>query len=1125
MEFRKLFENDYAGYEVILNSLVKPVFGEKIKERNQDIEIESQDAKSIKNMKIFASLGGAFPINFVDVTIKDNVKLEHNRVTVQRCVRKIMLELSSALIFFHYENTANTSWRITFVNKGEKATDSTNPKRYTYLCGKKLSCRTCSERFSVLQSEIACGKKVLDELMVNAFSVETVSNEFFEEYKAFYEDFVQYITGSRYVKKGNKYEKTVIHKPNTVIFREFLKRTNDNEEDGQKLVRDYIKKMMGRLVFLQFLQKKKWMGVEFNDDDWVTGDSNFIYSLFINSSNDEQNKFLDTVLEPLFFGMLNTPKEERKQRFKNEGWNLELLDRFKKIPYLNGGLFAKDELDEIKIKFPKEMFCNFGKEDVIRKFLGNNEKYDYKASSGLLDFFNRYNFTIDESDPNDVEVGVDPEMLGKIFENLLEDNKDKGAFYTPKEIVNYMCRESLLQYLITEVKDIDEKDLRTFVETQNLSEKIDSEKKNALIKALEEVKICDPAVGSGAFPMGLLNLLFACRHSLVGEEKMSRAEIKMHIVQNSIYGVDIEKGAVDIARLRFWLSIVVDAEKPEPLPNLDYKIMQGNSLLESYKGTDLSHLLTHETTELFDADTDKIQSLQKAINEYYLPEDHKAKEKIEKQIKETVLSILTDRYPDPKIFKDLKELDLKANTNFFLWHTWFSDVFNRPEKNGFDIVIGNPPYIKEYENKDAFNHFRDSSPYYMGKMDLWYGFACHSLDLLCNKGHVCFIAHNNWTTSKGAKLLRKKVINDSKIIQLLDFNTYMVFENASIQTMIMLFEKNNTENNYVFDYRTLQENSVKQDMLELLKKHKTDKTNYLNPKINRQNLAGKLLTFSGNEAIFEKIANEKVYLDDKEATNGIHTHHDFVNKKIHNSFPQLPLGKGIFVLTDDELKSMKLSKNEMNLIKPYFISDEISRYYTDKKNENWIIYTTSDFKDGVEIKKYQKIKEHLDSVKLAITSDNKPYGLHRAREEHFFKGEKIISQRKCVEKPVFSYNNFDCYVPAMYYIIQTSRWNMKFLTGVLNSKLIAFWLKNKGKMQGSNYQVDKEPLLSIPLPNPKNILEAQQQKIIAIVDQILAIKKSDSSADTTALESQIDQLVYKLYNLTDEEIKIVEEKK
>ena len=192
-------------------------------------------------------------------------------------------------------------------------------------------------------------------------------------------------------------------------------------------------------------------------------------------------------------------------------------------------------------------------------------------------------------------------------------------------------------------------------------------------------------------------------------------------------------------------------------------------------------------------------------------------------------------------------------------------------------MIGNPPYIKEYTNKAAFDGFRENSPYYMGKMDLWYGFACHGLDLLRGNGLLCFIAQNNWTTSSGAKLMRKKVITDSKIKQMLDFNTYMVFENADIQTMVMLFERNNIVDNYYFDYRTLLAPSQKEDMLSLLEKQKTANTKYLTPKIKRNVYADKLLTFSENYSIFEKIATGKSYLQDDEVAQGIVPNPDVVN--------------------------------------------------------------------------------------------------------------------------------------------------------------------------------------------------------------------------------------------------------
>ena len=443
----------------------------------------------------------------------------------------------------------------------------------------------------------------------------------------------------------------------------------------------------------------------------------------------------------------------------------------------------------------------------------------------------------------------------------------------------------------------------------------------------------------------------------------------------------------------------------------------------------------------------------------------------------------------------------------------------RPSKEGFDIVIGNPPYVKEYVNRHAFDGFRETSPYYMGKMDLWYGFACHGIDLLCQSGHLCFIAQNNWTTSAGAKKMRNKIVEDACILQMIDFNTYMVFENADIQTMIMLFEKNQTADNYGLDYRIMTEDATKEDMLALLNRQICRNT-YRIQKFSRTNYANKLFTFSENDVIFEKISENKVFLQDDEIAQGIVFPQDFLDKKgaakLEN---RLPIGSGIFGLSNDEKDKLNLSDNEKSIIKPYFTTEQIGRYYTIPSNSKWLIYTDSSFKRANSMDDYPHIKAHLDQFIDIFTSDNKPYGLHRSRKEKFFQGEKIISLRKCVERPCFSYSDFDCYVTQTFFSIKTTRWNMKFLTGVLNSKLVAFWLRHKGKMQGSNYQVDKEPLQGIPLPL---IDLSLQQPIIDLVDAILTKKKQSPQADILDLENTIDYHVYNLYGLSDNEIKIVE---
>jgi adenine-specific DNA-methyltransferase len=456
---------------------------------------------------------------------------------------------------------------------------------------------------------------------------------------------------------------------------------------------------------------------------------------------------------------------------------------------------------------------------------------------------------------------------------------------------------------------------------------------------------------------------------------------------------------------------------------------------------------------------------------------------------------------------------------------WFDPEWMFGVVEGFDIVIGNPPYIKEYTNRKAFDGLRDS-PYYQGKMDIWYFFACKGIDLLKDKGILTFIAQNNWGTNYGASKMRNKVVKECKILQLLDFGPYFIFGSSDIQTMIMIFQKSSKPNEYSFDLRRIiGKKPVYKDVTDLLNKIPNPNNEYLNPIINRNKYLNKPLTFSKTdiETILNKVEeNGRERLYENEITNGIHSHHDKVSKDMLKKLGQsFKVGDGIFVLSNEEKNNIPFTEKELELIKPYYTSNELKKYYGNRKNSEWLIYTDSRFKNLAAIKPYPNIKKHLDKFQTVITSDNKPYGLHRARDERFFKGEKIIALRKCVEL-TFTYTDFDCYVSAAFYVIKTNRFNLKYLTGILNSKLITFWLKHRGKLQGSNFQIDKEPLLNLPLPplTPQNQPIANQ--IITLVDQILSAKKQNPEADTSQLEIKIDQLVYKLYNLTEDEIEIIE---
>ena len=386
-------------------------------------------------------------------------------------------------------------------------------------------------------------------------------------------------------------------------------------------------------------------------------------------------------------------------------------------------------------------------------------------------------------------------MLGKIFESLLEDNKAKGAFYTPKEIVRYMCKESLIAYLVSSVEtrhgtslQDDNKGkacVRAFVEQHEMQPELEPFR-DTFLNALREVKICDPAIGSGAFPMGLLNELWRCREAL--GTQMSRLELKKEIIENNIYGVDIERGAIDIARLRFWLSIVVDSEKAEPLPNFDYKFMQGNSLIESYGGFDLSRIAgktvgrpSTSTQYVIGLDSDLSQkNLQRLLREYFSVTDHQKKATMRHAINAEVKTLIRESVGGtPTFLAKLEQLDPSANQEFFLWHTWFKDIF---DGGGFDIVIGNPPYVVVEANGKYRNYETESS------LDLYAYFYERAVKLLKSNGIIAFITSSLFVKGLKYTSLRSFLENNVTVVAF-RIEGDAVFENAGIPTATFIAQK------------------------------------------------------------------------------------------------------------------------------------------------------------------------------------------------------------------------------------------------------------------------------------------------------------------------------------------------
>lgn len=947
-----------------------------------------------------------------------------------------------------------TNWRLSLICDLKE--DATSTKRFTYVFGdEKAFYKTPILRFESLRTK---ANEFLE--IKKAFSVEALSDDFFDEYRKQYAEFVKFLTGKEYVKKGNKWVEQETGEPDVQYFTSF--------KEDDKLVRDYIKKMMGRIVFLYFLQSK----------GWLAGNLHYMHDLFYDASDEVKGDFLDKVLEPMFFGLLNTKPEDRSSAPLVNGVGVKYIPNADEIPYLNGGLFQQEKIDEVESVFPAGMF------------------------QSLFDFFDSYNFTIDENDPNDAEVGVDPEMLGKIFENLLEDNKDKGAFYTPKEIVRYMCQESLTAYLQTGIDDAEVKEhIANFVKTNDVEELggASSELAMSIDQKLIDVKICDPAIGSGAFPMGLLRELYACRKSIEIFEEDNAADIKRHIIQNNIYGVDIEKGAVDIARLRFWLALIIDEKEPMPLPNLDFKIMQGNSLLESYKGVDLDvtskKLKTGKDTKktrgvlsLGFEETDVQKTIQDLVKSYFSITDHtlraQRRQQIDKYVKDYI-KVCAEGNHEVQDAVDALEI---PNDQFFLWHTYFADVF---EQGGFDIVIGNPPYVNvEGISVEDKKIYKDTFTCFEKRADLFSLFLEMALTKLASVSAVVTyiipsIIHSNLSYKK-----LRNLFLDNKWLSEVCYTGGKVFHAPTVDTTILRFCKRGNKKiilKNAVDFENQQVSSVPSDYFSLF-----------------QNLIS--ISDQKNNDLMGKLFN-----------------HDFPRLDENFSvFQGIVTGNNPAFIFDSEAEALS-NGIDKELLHPLCHGRDIERYAV-RSRERRILYLNN----SVNIESYPNTETWLAAFKDALAKRREAkngaiqwYSLQwpRVKSELDLK-EKILVQntrnealktRLCAvldDKSVYGSQGVNFIIPNDVHA------SLRYLLGILDSTLINYLFATKFL----NLAIKAEYLKQLRIPIPSAAILKQLE---SLVSKVLELKKVNIEADTTSLEYQIDFLVYHLYGLTYDEVLIV----
>ncbi len=1048
------------------------------------------------------------------------------RVGLSKDFFRLMANYGSkrALAIFHSPKSPNYRLSLATIDlslEGSKIKrEYSNPRRFSFFLGPDAKVHTPSD-FLIKKGRV----KDFEDLQ-NRFSIEVVNKEFYKEIANWY----------FWALKNVKFPDDA-----------------EAEKNGKEIS---VIRLITRLIFIWFMKVRKLVPKELFDENSL---KDILTDPKLNNDN-----YYKAILQNLFFATLNTKQEERRFTSKKKGYkgfsqdfgnhnvyryeelfkdSEEVIEKyFMPIPFLNGGLFecldyktkTRDERKYIdgftstksqQPVVPNFLFFNDDKEIDLNKDYGTtNKKYNVR---GLINTLSLYNFTIDESDPNDADVALDPELLGKVFENLLASynpetantaRKSTGSYYTPRPIVDYMVDESLKQYFKThiETEDIDNK-LKILFSGEDQSNPFDATLTKKLVYLIDSLRVVDPAVGSGAFPMRILNRLVFLLHKLdpdnslwkqsqidgikksVKDVTLQRKFIeeterkfkeknpnygrKLYLIEKCIYGVDIQQIAVEIAKLRFFISLLVDEKvengEIEPLPNLDFKLMQGNSLISSFAGIDFSTKPQNDD-ELFDFDEkykQLIEEFEELKSQYQNEPDVHKKRKLRDDIDTKLLEIFDEKlkqhYPQlndleskyggrkeiieaekKKIFKkigidiDQAQQDLIAFTDgrkqkdFFLWDVYFAEVF--AEKDGFDIVIGNPPYgnnLSSTEIKFLEDRFIENS--FPNKNSVIY-FIFIADSLIHISGINSFIVPKSLSYSQGwsacARFLLPNIIGF--------YDTGKSFENVLLEMVVFLKKKGDVFSNYktgVFECEKFNEYGF-------IEKHIYDHYKVLltAQSSSELNLLLKILVNSSNSW-------------------------------------------GDYVIIKRGLNWQ--SKVESNKGKtPIYRGAQLRKYYLEKPS------------DFISLDKFDK-KEYSYQFKpkilnqLAVAHLKNPY-------PHFY-------LQACID-----FDNLLVFETISCSFLKKGEIDLKFLLSINNSKLFA-WLLYKfvynNAIRSTRY--DEQYASKIPCPN---LCRTNQKPFILLVDQILTLKKQNPKADTQHLEDQIDIMVYKLYNLTYEEVKIID---
>jgi hypothetical protein len=1056
-----------SNYEKFVRDLLKRV--EIIPDNHFDVPSQYHDYVKMYRLHGYFkdSEGGKLAIISAKVHENSNARTAQRNFISWLLSKGDLNSYNAALVAFY--DGVRTNWKLSYVsvdvalNENGIQFEYKPAKRFSFLVGEGEPVRTYTKQLTSI-FEVKQAPKLQD--LYIAFSVNKVTKDFYEEYYKKYHEFKLHL-------ESNESFQIEAHR---IGYRE-----------TKTFATIFAKKTLGQIVFLYFIQKKGWLGVELGHA-WGTGNKRY---LFDQTEKYKSKNFFNEFLEPLFYSGLN------QKRPNDEFFGVQ-------IPFLNGGLFHPlENYDWKKTDF-----------SIPNDFWFNNSEI------GFLDILNQYNFTIYESDPDEQEIAIDPEMLGRIFESLLDvdERQDKGAFYTPRTIVHYMCVESLARSISKELAIDYNSILNYILYNDALKEKETIEKCADIIdEYIANLAIVDPAVGSGAFLVGMLNEIVKLRLNLskymFDKKSRDKYTLKKHAIQNTLYGVDIEADAIEIAKLRLWLSLVVDQElmqdeSPKPLPNLAFSLRVGNSLVDKFEGTQLwtpkwkkkkvseqmDFFTYDETAPLFD-------NIKNQRNQYFVSTDEAEKIQLQNEIEESFFKLIRIELSAKKkqnLYAEILEMKKNKTKPYFLWDLEFSKVFE--EKGGFDIVIANPPYIQlQKDGGKLANQLKDQGfTTFERTGDIYCLFYEQGINLLRKEGILAYISSNKWMRAGYGESLRAFFSTKANPIRLIDFAGQKIFEFATVDVNILVLEKDKNKGKTVAC-------TIKEKFAGTLSNYLSENSIFDLP-FNSTN--GWVIMSALERSIKEKVEDKGIPLDQW----------------------KIKINRGILTGLNDAFIIDEQTKNRLifedpksaEIIRPILRGRDIDKYSYSFSN-TWLINSHNGIKEKnispINIDDYPAIKRHFNAHKDELVKrqdqGDSPYNLRNcAYMEDFY--EHKIAYPDISTKMAFSLVDPGVFLTNTAYYIKSSQFN-KFFVLILNSKLIE-WYYNFLSVQLGEKAIRMFSIYVKKIPIP--IIDSKTLAVFNdLYDKLVA--SEGNSKIFWNINRSIESVINEIYGLEKEEIEFL----